>query len=66
MTEEMLLRATIDEHHRQQAATADARAARGLPPLASPRTSAQPGHAAGWWCWLLDLLPPRARRHLSA
>lgn len=65
MHEELLLQATQDERARDAAANALRFEARRAPP-ATTRPEFVTGHAAGAWCWLLDLLPARARRHAVA
>ena len=69
--QDLLVRAQLDELDRTAAAmgqSADARraVAATAPSAASLKGGAGAGHAPGVWCWLLDLVPARARRHAAA
>ena len=68
---DLLVRAQLDELDRTAAAmgrSADARRAVSatVPFAAVQQRGSGAGHAPGVWCWLLDLVPARARRHAAA
>ena len=67
---DLVVRTQLDELDRTIAAvrrSAEARrAVAATAPFAVVQRGSGAGHAPGVWCWLLDLMPARARQHAAA